>query len=177
MDLKAPGHILELSLPSWTTRTPSKIREYLWEAAGTVLGMSRRPPQAHARVKSPGQQARSEGTRQRLLSWRMGRRLIRASALGSITAPPARGRRARERPGSVRGRAYLLRRRGNTRRVSSATTSPIVTPATAAASLASRGSGQPITGLDLRGASWDKRRPAGSWPQQESVGFRFRLWV
>lgn len=72
MDLKAPGHILELSLLSWTTRTPSKIREYLWEAAGTVLGMSRRPPQAHARVKSPGQQARSEGTRQRLLSWRMG---------------------------------------------------------------------------------------------------------
>ena len=69
------------------------------------------------------------------------------------------------------GRTYLLLRSGRTRLPGAASRSPVVAWATTAASLAPRAAGQPITGRNLCGASWEERRSLGGYaPKLTDIG-------
>lgn len=111
MDLKAPGYPLVPPLPSWTTGGPfqvrstaAQIRDYLREAAGPVLGLPRRPPRAHARVRAQDgrpEVGRSAAAAKLAFLWGEGSAELRPS--GPTTAP--------FRPGMAASRAAGPRRR------------------------------------------------------------------
>lgn len=167
MDLKAPGYPLVPPLPSWTTGGPfqvrstaAQIRDYLREAAGPVLGLSRRPPRAHARVRAqdgrPEVGAFGSGCQ---ADFPLGRGLRRASALGPhhCSFPPGDGR--------LQGGPTASEEALTCRTAAGARAKPAPPPLL---QLSPRqpappvrrhvGAVQPITGRSRRGASWEERR-------------------